>query len=168
MTYIKYEAEFKDVHDNSVEIPDPSRQAHKDARQKALAKGKAEGLKDNEISYNAPTIDADFAGVVIWFANNIPWERDDEGKPVQTTPEEMGHALDVIRAFQKPADGYVKLNEQALTWLIQIFKDHGSKAYAGVITALILERLDDTSEGMPPEIQGPRLVDNEESSEDEG
>lgn len=169
LTYIKYEAEFKDVHDNTVEIPDPSKQAHKDAREKALEAGRAQGLKDSEISYTAPMVEADFADVVIWFANNIPWERDEADKPVPTTPEDMGNALDVIRAFQNPSDGYVKLNEGALSWLVQMFKDHGSKAYAGVIPALILERLADTSEGMPPEIAGPRLVKvSDETPSDEG
>ena len=158
MLYIKYEAEFFDVNCNTVEIPNPDRQVHKDERAKALAAGRADGLKDNEISYNAPMVDADFADVIVWFANNSPWERDDEGKPVQATPEEMGNALDVIRAFQKPHNGYVKLNESALTWLVDNFKAHGAKAFTGVIPALILERLGDVEEGLPPEYEGPSLV----------
>ena len=151
MKYVKYESEFLDINGNTMEIPDPDRKHQREVREKALEEGEAKGLKPSEISWTPPVLEVDFAGIICWFANSIGmWDTDADGKPAAQKPEEVGNALKVIRAFQSPNNGFVGIEEKALEWLKTQLSDMGPKAFPGVTSAMLLERLADTREGSEP------------------
>jgi len=155
LTFVKYEAEFLDIYNNLVEIPDPDKKKHKEVREEAIEKGRSDGLKPTEITWTPPIIEADFGQIICWFANNVGiWNLDENNKSVFSNPESVGYALKAIRAFQSNTNGLVTIEEKALDWLKGQLNEHGSKAFTGVTSALLLERLSDVVEGEPPKPNG--------------
>ncbi len=151
MKYVRYNAEFVDVYGNIVEIPDPDRAKQRSEREKVIAAGMEQGLKPSEMTWTPLVVEADFAAIITWFANSVgTWNVDEGDKSIPGTPEEIGYALHVIRAFQNPTENLVAVEENSLEWLIRQLRSHGSKAFTGVTSALILERLADQVEPEPP------------------
>ena len=148
MKTIKYAKEFRTAAGQPFPIQDPDVLVQKAARDKARSAGKD--------SWDAPMImEPDFAEVMIWFANNIPHSLvDAEGKPLETprklTPEDIGYAYAVIKAFREHQDSCVIMEEGVHRWLVDLNKIDGPIAFR-VTQAVVANRLEDLVQESAPE-----------------
>lgn len=142
MKKIRYESEFLTADGQPFSITNPDVHALKEAREKARVEGKER--------FELPTIECDFAQAMVWFVNNIPFEKNDKGEPARKlTHEDAGNAYAVIKAFKDTQNGYVELEESVYKWLVEVNKTDGVEAFR-VTQAVVAERLEDTiKEGKP-------------------
>ena len=134
MKYIKYDAVFTDAIGQPVYMIDPDVAKRMAARDEALAKGQAK--------FNPPEKKATFADLLFLFVNNIPHDKDSEGKPTRKiTIEDSGNAYEVIKAFRDAKDGVVEIEEHPYEWLLKLIDLDGPTAFPGSTAALIKERL---------------------------
>ena len=141
MKRINYVAEFQAADGQPFTVVDPDVMVQRKAREKAQAEKKEQ--------WPAPTIDCDFAQVITWFMNNIPFsdEKDAEGKPKpprKLTTEDAGNAYADIKAFRDTENGYVELENSVYEWLLEMVKIDGIEAFKPLATqAIVRERLED-------------------------
>ena len=141
MKRINYVAEFQAADGQPFTVVDPDVMVQRKAREKAQAEKKEQWL--------APTIDCDFAQVMTWFMNHIPFsdEVGDDGKakpPRKLTTEDAGNAYAVIKAFKDVEDGYAELENSVYEWLLEMVKIDGIEAFRPLATqAIVKERLED-------------------------
>ena len=141
MKRINYNAEFKTAAGQPFTIIDPDILVQRKAREEAMSAKKEQ--------WQAPTIDCDFAQVMTWFMNSIPFsdEKGDDGKPKpprKLTPEDAGNAYAVIKAFRDAENGYVSLEDSVHKGLLEMVQIDGIEAFRPLATqAIIKERLED-------------------------
>ncbi len=162
MKYIKhFEGTATDSLDQPVIIPTPDREKMKEYRAevRTLRKEQADEARKAHVQLNEvpvllpelPMVEATFCQAIQYFANNIPWERDEDGRPVEhAKPEEIDFAAEVVRAFGKPANGFIEVPENALTWLVDELKENGGRAFNGTTSSELRKLLDDVSDGQAP------------------
>ncbi len=158
MKRFKYDPQFLAADGQPFTVLDPGVVVQRKAREEAIEKwdarieeARVKGLPrpQGEASWQAPTIDCDFAQAMTWFLNHIPFsdEVDGEGKPKpprKLTPEDAGHAYAAIKAFQNVEDGVVELETAVYDWLLDIVKLDGIEAFRPLATqAIVTERLMD-------------------------
>ena len=145
MKYIRYIDQYVDIFDNPIAVVDPDHKAQKKVRDFALAEGKAAGISFTAIKWDFALIEnATFAQGLAVFANGIPYgEREKDGPELRATPSDQEKAAHAVRAFQKHPEGHVLIEEETLTWLKELVKDHGPSVWRGTIPTLILDRLND-------------------------
>ncbi len=141
MKRIRYTKEFKTADGQPFTILDPDVLVQRKAREEALA--------EKLTQWQAPTVDCDFAQVMIWFMNHIPFS-DAVGAggkkeaPRALTPEDAGNAYAVIKAFQDVENGHVEMEDAVYKWLMDMVKLDGIEAFKPVATqAIVTERLQD-------------------------
>lgn len=157
--YIRYKDEFLNSAGFPVAILDPDPAKQREARQTAIASGKVEGLKSNEIQWTAPMIEEPtFSDIICSFAEAIPHgEEPAEGEPpLRATSLDHENSAHTQRAFQTHEDSYVKIEETALVWIRKQMEDHGQLTFRGTVPYLLLERLKD-------ELTSREIVDIETS-----
>ena len=149
MKKIRYESKFLAADGQPFIVLDPDVMTQREARKVAIAEAVRKGKPESEAAWQAPTIDCDFAQVITWFMNNIPFsdEADADGKPKpprKLTAEDAGNAYAVIKAFQDVKDGFVELENSVYDWLLAIVKLDGIEAFRPLATqAIVTERLTD-------------------------
>ena len=137
MKYLKYDKEFKTANGQPFIIQDPDVKVQQAARDKARA--------ENKEQYQVPTIECDYAQLIIWFVNNIPFDVNEKGVPNRKmTPEDAGHAYATIKAFQNQRNGSVELEDTVYKWLVELNKTDGILAFRPLsVQAIVAERLED-------------------------
>lgn len=175
MKYIKYVAEIEDAMGNTGTIPDPDKTKRKEydaqvkaIREEAVGEAKRLGIKIQDVPVimpEFPMIEADFAQAMCYFANNIPWERDEKNQAVNPAkPEEIDHAMLVVRGFRNPQKGLVAIPDSSLKWVVEELEAHGGRAFPGTFSGELRRRLkvENVLDGLPPELE------DSEDSEDSG
>jgi hypothetical protein len=160
LKYLRYSDKITDALGNTLEVPNPSRAVQRKAYQDAVTAGRRIGLKDSEITYEIPTLETPtYADAIIYIANRLPCPITHD-PPDKITPQDTGHALKVIRAFASVNGGgkngtrgdYLTLEDESLTWLKERVSEHGTCAFKGATSAILLERLGELIEGPPAEL----------------
>jgi len=149
---VKVVDNFKAADGQPFRIMDPDPAVQKKARDEAEAKDKTTWL--------APTIEAKFDEVMVWFLTN-QFDKDDNGRPVhKQTPEDVGNAYTLIKGFKNAQNGYYELETPSYEWLMGTLIDREGIAAFGVTQAVVKEHLRDL-------YAEPALVPNANPSSDD-
>lgn len=148
MKYIKYNPEFQTGGGQPFMIIDPDVRVLREAREKAGKEGKER--------YEIPMIEGNFAQVMIWFINNLPFTLDDNDKPTRKlTIEDTANGYAAIKAFMNPQHGFVELEDAVYRWLVEANKTDGPEAFR-MTQFEVTKRLEDTPKEGKPEEEGKR------------
>lgn len=185
MKFLRYEEQLTDATGAPVNIPsndtaEYSREV-KNVRQQAKEEARKSKRSLQEVLETAdfpdmPIIEeATVADAMIYFSNNIPWERDPEkGTVVEpATMDDMKFGIAVCESYRNiqtaEDDGgqFVEISDEALAWLKETLEKDGSRAFQGVIGAVLYNSLDDANliEGEKPKIVDKSRSNSKKSKE---
>ena len=183
MKFLRYESELIDASGMPIAIPSNDtkkyqlelKKIRKEARLEAKKTGKDLNLVMQTMDIpEVPIIEeATVADCMIYFSNNIPWERNDQGVVESpATMEDMQYAIAVCatyRNIQAAEDGsgqFIEIADEALTWLRDTLKADSSRAFQGTIGGRLYASVQDDmvlSGERPKSVNvGPQLVENKE------
>ena len=165
MKYVVEQTEFIDAMGNPCRMINPDHKIIREWREKErvkLSEARKEA-RENKLQLNQvivdseepPMIEGTFAQAIMYFANEFPWDRDDQGKPKEPAKaEDIDNAILIIRAFKNPIDGYYEIAEEPLNWLIDQLSEWGGRAFTGTTSGVMRELLsgDNISDGLPPRL----------------
>jgi hypothetical protein len=169
MKYLRYNEELLDASGQSVSIPANDvkeynkeiKELRRQAREEARRTKEDVNVILNRLDLpDRPIVeDATVAEAMIYYANNIPWERDEKGVPVESaTMEDMKHGMAVCASYLsiQEAEGdkglFVEIPDESLKWLKESLEKDGSRAFSGVIAGILHITLDESNliEGEKP------------------
>lgn len=87
-----------------------------------------------------PVVETTFAGLMMWFVDNLPYARDNEGKPTRKLSiADAGNAYAVIQAFRDRKNGTVVLEDAVYDWLIDTVDTDAPEAFRTASMAAIIK-----------------------------